>query len=310
MLYDILIVDDALNEDILDDVLQILKETKETNTTMPPSDSSKVLDAFNIHQLLCQLLRDNLRVTWTTGESDDLDELSETDLSSIRYIFLDLELKGVNISTGYKNINSKVMGIFNRIDTYMQKPTIKCLINSKYGTSENYGDEGLEDLKKKLNEKFKQKYSVEVVEEKSTLSSNQKKELQDNLLLIHAKTLIINKALDVEKIFDKKLGLSDSAKERVNFNSKHLVFQSQFLSDDHKELKKEIQLLQQIRNTLAHTENDLESIKDKDIRKTFWKILSRNEEDKAIEFESFKALTTYLDSVSKLEKYLERLIPL
>lgn len=280
MLYDILIIDDDFSGD---------------------SDSREWSD--NANKLLCDLLRDNLRVTWTTGEVDDLKKLEAKDLSSIKNIFLDLHLQGINNNSEVKDINGKIMGILQKINPHIESEQVTCYINSKY-TEENYGDQGTHDLESKLATDFSKKYSLSKIESrKNALNDEQKDCLLENNLDIYRKTLVINKAIEVEKVFDEVLSLSDNAKEKIDFSSKWLVFQSQFLTeknDDNKKLKKQVQLLQQIRNILAHNEGNLDGKGDDEMRRTFWSIVCGKEKIDEITIENFGALVKYVQSINGL----------
>ena len=186
----------------------------------------------------------------------------------------------------------------------------------------NYAEEGKKDLEGKFQTEFNDKYSIKIVEDKSSLDEKQKEELLDYSLKLHTRNLIINKAIHVESILDSKLRLSNSARANVNFHAKFLVFQSQFLTKNEKDkfLKKQIQILQQIRNILAHTESAVGDINISDdeygtLRKTFWKIsIDKNmqniksDEDK-IKFTDFDHLAHYISSIDNLCCSLKQAIP-
>ncbi len=289
MLYDILIIDDDFCGE--------------------ESDSEGWSD--NACKLLFDLTRDNLRATGTSGENDDLGKFTLSELSSIRYIFLDLHLQGITEISQPKQINSKLIGILEKINPSITTDQVTCFINSKY-VDQNYGYEGQQDLENKLQSEFTGKYCLEVLKNKNELPEEQKEEIKKNQLEIYAKTLIINKALDVENIFDEKLKLSTSAKEKIDFQSKYLVFQSQCMNglEEHKHLKKKIQLLQQIRNKLAHSAMDeLSKIPGDAMKKLFWEIQNGtgNTNPQPIKFENFESLKKYLDSLAGLCKTLKGL---
>ncbi len=290
MLYDILMIDDDFSEN-------------------PDLEDW----GHSANKLRLDLLRENLRVTWTTGEKDDLERLSDKDLSAIRYILLDLHLEGISEDDNYRIINSKILGIFGQIDNTFNHKEMTCFINSRFAHDANYGygDEGKQDLEDKLknDNKIQTRYKIEVVQNKNSLSEPQKDELRKNNLNVYARSLMINKAIDVEAIFGDKLRLSSSAKKDVSFQAKSLVFQSQYLNKDksHKDLKKQIQLLQEIRNKLAHsTMESLKKIEDKAMRKTFWKIQGEQEKTEEIKFD-FQSLMKYLQSVDELGGKLRKL---
>jgi len=295
MLYDILIVDEVLGDDNL---------PKLENSN---GGEDKYLDMLNVHRLIASLLRDNLRVIWTTGEWEDLKELEVKDISAIRYIFLDLHLVGISGTDNYKIINGNLLSIFGELHNSIQSKQVTCFINSKF--YKHYGEDGKRDLQNKLDAEFGEKYSIQVVEIKNALSEEQKNELLNNNLKIYAKSLIVNKAIEVEKCFDEKLSLTGTAREKLDFQSKFLVYQSQHLKKTAKDknLKKEIQLLQQIRNKLAHTDGDLSTISDTETKKTFWRVVNEqdNNVDKVIKFEDFDALMKYITSIDKLCSFLQ-----
>lgn len=292
MLYDILIIDDVLGEEFSSDLQNY------------SADNEKIIDCIECHQFITELIRDNLRVTWTTGEIEDIKTLQSQDLSSIKYIFLDLHLTGVERSDTHKTINSKILGIFKKINPYLTHQEITCYINSEYRKEENYGDMGKNDLISKLNNTFSNKYSIEIVVKKNSLTKKQKNELIQNSICFYTRNCLINKAIEVEKIFDNKLKLSKSAKEKIDFNSKYLTFQSQFPINT--ELKNQIQLLQEIRNKLAHTDGDLSGIKPEK-RTKFWKIILNEEKNEPIKIETFEHLSIYISSIDNLCDSLKRL---
>ena len=84
MLYDILIIDDVLGESF---------PAQESGSA--PDLNEKSLDFMRCQKLINEFIRARLRVTWTTGELDDIEELKIQDLSTIQYIFLDLHLTGI-----------------------------------------------------------------------------------------------------------------------------------------------------------------------------------------------------------------------
>lgn len=289
MLYDILIVDNDFSGE---------SESKEWND--------------NAKKLLCDLIADNLRVIWTTGESEDLRRLKEKDLSTIKYIFLDLHLVGITNSSSYKQINSTLLGVIQAINGFVRVENVTCFINSKY-FSNDYGSKGATDLEEQLSKKFQKKYKLAIVEKKNSLSDEQKDELKNYLLVVYAKTLVINKALDVEAIFDTKLEIDDKLKDVITFDNKYKKFKEAIKTNKGttKSLTsyqtKQIKLLQKIRNTLAHSSIDnLQKITDKDSIKKFWKLQNQQQQG-AIQFNNFTSLIQYLQSVDTLCEELKEL---
>ena len=302
MLYDVLIIDDVLGESFVD------------QESVNASDfEGRFFDFIHCQKFINNLIRDRLRVTWTTGELDDLVKLRVPELSAIQHIFLDLHLTGISENNSYKDINAKILGIFAKIDAFLGLDKVTCYLNSKYRSSRSYAEDGKKDLEDKFYKEFGCKYSIQIMEEKNSLSNRQKNDLADYSLRLYARNLIINKAAHVESIFDDKLELSGSAIEKLDFHDKFLVFQSQFLAKykEDKLLKSQIQLLQQIRNILAHNDNDLY---DTDIRddkngtllKTFWQVsvdksMQIQETSKGrVDFINFDHLAYYILSIDNL----------
>ena len=145
---------------------------------------------------------------------------------------------------------------------------------------------------------------------KNKLSEKERKLLMDNNLNVYLQTLIVSKAIKIEKVLEEKLELSKSAKEKVNFNSKFLCYQSRFLGSDQKDecLKEQIGLLQQIRNKLAHDDLGLAAIKNKTKLEIFWKILDKTKKNH-IQFNKFYELSKYLASIDNLKESIKKTKP-
>ena len=293
MLYDILIIDD----DFIDD---------------GGSNKGSESENPNAKQLLLDLIKQNLRVTFTTGEKEDLDKLKYKDLSAIRYIFCDLHLAGWQYGHSYKNINSKLLGILGEIGTEIVSREVTLFINSKFAENKDYGDAGkkyLEDgLKKTIPAK---KYTTEVIEGKNQLTELQKKELQEAMLPFYAKALIITKATEVENLMAKAVGPEGLCGEKISFDGKFWCYEHKILKKEGEfigegeAVRKKIELLQRIRNQLAHSDK-LEKIGRKP-QKTFWKIVSGKEEARAIEFEDLNALGKYRCSLDDLNALMSKM---
>ena len=117
MLYDILIIDDDFSENFKSQELALWDEKK------PYPDA---------YELLLDFIKNNLRVTYTTGEIDDLNRLLAKDLSAIQYIFCDLYLEAQDpFGTDYKTINSKIVGILEKVNSLLKQEKIILYINSK-----------------------------------------------------------------------------------------------------------------------------------------------------------------------------------
>lgn len=282
MLYDILIVDN----DFL----------PETNSTI--TDKS----AF---ALLLDLIGRNLRVTCTSGEGPDAENLKLKDLSAIKYIFCDLYLNGITGNSNYQSINSKIMGIIKTWEPYFCESRITIYINSDFIYKENgqYGDEGVQNLRDSLEKKFEGKFSVDINEEKNALREHEER-LRKLNLQVYLKSMIINKAVEVEKVFSDKLCLSSDARRNIGFQEKLLTFESQFLIS--KDLKKQVSLLQKIRNGLAHMDADNDQFNEVGSKyySLFWgKILGTSQEDK-VRFNNVDDVAKYIKSIDELVENL------
>lgn len=239
MLYDILIIDDDFS--IEDDPLSWNQSA---------------------NKLLLDLIRDNLRVTGTSGEDADIEKLGTKDLSSIRYIFCDLHLKGIGEFDDFRTINSKLTGIITKLFPKFSGAhfPITIYINSNFYTEgHGYGPAGMTHFKHALEREFGEKIFIENTptkdSQKNVLTEGQKEQLIQYTLQIYLRDIIIKKAIEVEGVLDCKLRLTadKDAMRYVKFNSKRLVFEAQFLGDGSYEgLKSELHTLQAIRNKLAH----------------------------------------------------------
>ena len=290
MLYDILIIDDDFSLDLS----KIEREEwgKEHQDKEYP-------DAVKI---LYKLIKKRLRVTCTTGYPD-LEKFTRADLSRIRFIFLDLQLnieaEVASVSYQNKGILSNLMGIIDKLNQNITEKEVLIFSNSKFLVK----NEGLvNNLEKALQKKYNGKYKVEEIKQKNNISNKQINLLLERNLHIYCKSLIINQAIEVEKNFDKRLSTQDCFKDKISFESKYKVFKNAFSTspDD----KKEILLLKEIRNKLAHTEANLREIKDDGLKKTFWKIIENQTHEggnsSSIKFKNFDALIKYVESIDEL----------
>lgn len=281
MLYDILFIDDDFDADA---------GTKDWKK--------------NAQKLFLELVRDNLRVTYTTGELGDLNHLGSKDLSCIKYIFCDLHLTGIyeDNPDKLKKIKSKLIGIFNKLDKHIQSKKITVFINS------NFQKEDWKDLEDSLTAETNKHYTFTPLNKKNILSDRYRTELLEENLNLHVKSLIINAAIEVEKIFNHRLETGDFS-DVISFEDKLKKLKPTITGSNgitKTQLLQQIKLLQQIRNKLAHTENDLKSIKDEGVRKIFWKIISKNQGNQdPIEFKSFANLTKYLEHIEELKGVLD-----
>lgn len=279
MLYDILFIDDDFGE--------------KGDSSSWENDAKKTF---------FDLLRDNLRVTYTTGELQDLKQIKEKDLSCIKFVFCDLYLEGISSNANDKTVANKLNGVFGRIDQEIKSQKVVVFINSKYPR------EKWDSINKHLQVN-RDKYEFKCLENKNILSQSDKDDLKKENLYVYLKQLILDKAIEVEKVFNQKLRLSNTPKEKLSFESKFLVFQSQFMerNEEHKKLKQQIKLLQEVRNKLAHTENDLSGIKG-DRRKCFWELIEEKEGcESPITFKDFDVLIRYIQSIDNLRSSIEGL---
>ncbi|MGI9392268.1 MAG: hypothetical protein ACR2N8_01855 [Parvibaculales bacterium] len=277
MLYDILIIDDDFGDN---------------SDSKVPSD--------NANTLLTQLIRENLRVTWTTGELEDLGKLTKKDLSTIRYIFLDLQLFGFHPEKGYKNVNSKLIGIFSEIDSLIKcEDQVTCFINSKISQESYYDEAGKQDLEEGLRKNLYNRYTVESINTKNKLSDEQQDKLRKNNLQIYLKSVVINKSIKLEKIFEKMLHMNRELADSTPFERKFTDFKKKFILSTKEKMR--IKLLQKIRNSVAHTDCDLSGITDSGMQEEFWEIvINIKKMSKPIQFENFDKLITYISSIDQL----------
>lgn len=276
MLYDILFIDDDFDK-----------------------QSDSITWEGNAQKLFLELIRDNLRVTYTTGELDDLIKLTEKDLSCIKYIFCDLHLVGITESDPYKKINSKLINIFKELWKKINSSEVTIFINSNFIAS--YGEKWKTGFEKEVERSMSSNsivIRIEEIEKKNILNTTAKDELLKNNLDVHIKSLIITEAVKIEKIFNEKLGIDEKFVDVITFENKYKKLKGNFLLDA--SMKTQIPLIQQLRNKVAHTDNALEEIKDEGVRRKFWEIIEGNRSTKKIYFENFSALTQYINSINAL----------
>ena len=268
MLYDILIIDDDFSGETVLDEMEI-----NTKTTPPTTAWKQTVFPFYF-----ELIRDNLKVIWSTGELDDLEKLDKHHLSKVKYIICDLHLLGIANTSSNKNIITKIKGIIDKLDSNLCKTNIKFLINSKYIDDHPAIDE---ELRKKLGKK----YSVSVFSGKNAITHEQKLALVDMSLLSHIKEQVIKKHLEVERCLNKKITDNNIVLEELSFFSKHKIVKKTYNLNGH---NKKIDRLNKLRNTIAHTQinslNDLTNINNIDIRN----------------IKQFSNLFAYIDTIDEL----------
>lgn len=281
MLYDILIIDDDFSGESVLDEMALSAETQDNraswdNTIMP---------------LYFGLTRKNLKVIWSTGELEDLEELDKSQLSSVKYIICDLHLSGIDHPNATnKTIVSKIQGILDALKGRLGDNDISFLVNSKY-LDDHPKIEG--NLQTTLDEKYPDKYTVEAFSEKNVITEEQKQELVDASLLSHIKERVIKKHLEVERCLDEKIEIEDDAisngvLRELSFSSKHKIVKGAFeLKGDNSAIVR----LTESRNHIAHNEiNSLGNL-------TGIKNLAGNNNKI---FKKFQDLTDYLDKIDKL----------
>lgn len=280
MLYDILIIDDDFSGETVLDEMALSAETQDNraswnNTIMP---------------LYFGLTRENLKVIWSTGELEDLEELDKSQLSSVKYIICDLHLLGIAHDATNKIIVSKIRGILDALKNTLGDNVISFLVNSKY-IDDHSKIEG--NLQTTLNEKYPNKYTVKAFPKKNAITYEQKQGLLDASLLSHIKEQVIKKHLEVERCLYEKIKTEDAAIKnevlrKLSFISKYEKVKGAF---DLKGANKAIERLNKSRNHIAHTEinslGDLTGIKN----------LADN---KNKIFKKFQDLTNYLDEIDEL----------
>ncbi len=194
MLYDILIIDDDFSgETVLDDLLLSSDRSKGSSGT---SWSNTIMPFY------FDLTRQNLRVIWSTGELDNLEELEKYQLLKIKHIICDLHLSGITDTTDSKNIIAKILGIINKLNDNFEEEYIYFWINSKYIDKHRDIKDYLQD---EFRDKYTSRYAVTEFSGKNVISDEQKKELLDISLLSHIKEQVIKKHLELERCLIKKL---------------------------------------------------------------------------------------------------------
>lgn len=256
MLYDILIIDDDFSGETVLGEIELNSKTSSNNSTWEQT----------IMPFYFELIRDNLKVIWSTGELDDLEKLNESHLSKVQYIICDLHLLGIKETDENKNITSKIMGILEKLNDKLNGK-ISFLLNSKYIDKHKNIEQELEEG---LSKKYPEKYSVTKFSEKNAITEEQKQALLDVSLLSHIKEQIITKHLEVERCLNEKITKNDRVLNELSFFSKKkIVCQTHSLNG----CKNKITKLNESRNAIAHTQiNSLDELKnikniDSDIKK-------------------------------------------
>lgn len=290
MLYDILIIDDDFDNSSTKGSLA--EESWKTNANF----------------LLRKLIKDNLRVTWTSGE-DHAQKMGRKDLSIIKYIFCDLEFDSSGMPFNYKAANSNLVAIFEKLLPKISADSVTIYINSLH--SENYQERGKlhfeSALKKEFEEEFEKEFRVILGSGvKNNLNKEQIKELTEHAIQIQLRFVVISKAIEVEEVMNKKLKLNSRDKRYKTFDTKKIQFKENFCLS--KINTQKIDLLQGIRNNVAHKETANLEIKlgDKSLHKVFWKILDNGSGiDQPIRFEKFEDIVKYIESIDPLIEIMD-----
>ncbi len=268
-------------------------------------------------ELLYSLLRINCRVTFTTGELDDLFGLKKHDLSLIKFIFLDLDFTPPGIPSQVNKIDvSKIIGIMD----YIAKNTITKEIVVHINSHISDEDER-KNLKNELKKMFKEKFMVrEETKEKNFLTDDMERELKCASLNVYTRNHIIIEHIDVDNLLKEimeKLG-SDLDEYETTFSIRLEKIREKLNSKKGKALYKQMDLLNKIRNQLAHNEYPtMEHIEIKGIKKDLMDCFCNdvckgkcgrnnciNRKD-AIKFQDFDMLVNYLNSVELLKERLD-----
>lgn len=279
MLYDILIIDDDFSgESVLD------------NMDTPSKDIDNAWK-LTIMPLYFDLIRDNLKVMWTTGEVDDLNKLNDCQMSSVEHIICDLHLSGIKPTSDSKAVISKIMGILKRINKQLENEEVYFLVNSKY--VEKHLDIEAE-LQKELQNNFANKYIVEVFKEKNAITPQQKQKLLDASLLSYTKEQIIKKHLEMERCLGDKIEVkNEEMKEltlkELSFNSKHKIVKKYFKLNGY---NTKIKIFNELRNIIAHSNTNLDEINESDYLKSLIKELNG--------LNKFSDLIVFIQSVDRI----------
>ena len=291
MIYDILLIDDDFGT-----------SDEEDNEVVDWNIKNKGEEYPHAKNLLNQFIRKNYRVTYTTGEQVDLDKLHDKDLSVIKFIFCDLNLES-DINFEYKQKNSKIIGILNKINKHCLQEEFFLFINSKYHRELDYGNEGIKDLTSSLEKQFKQKIDVILLNDKNELLEEHDKILIKSSIYSYQKSLIIDKAIEIDKSIDKKLLFDEVFAHRFHFDQKIQALRDKF------KLKKtslgsQLEQLRLLRNKLAHM-SSLSEIFNQEFIQTF-KSVTKIELDNS-GFVTLEDLSCYIKSLDDLKTKIESL---
>ncbi len=286
MLYDILIIDNDFANDPLS--FEPKKNTKDDK------DDKDV----NAKNLLLALVQKNLRVTFTTGEKEELEKFDKKDLSEIKFIISDLHLQ--DMTGNFKSINSKIFSIINYLNNYFSEEQITIYINSKY-INLDYGKEGLNDLKNIIRDTYKDKFIVDKYESKNNISEDSDAKLLKRNILHYQRSLIINKAVEVVELIESKLEMCKYCKENKVFDKKISLLATEFSLESGNKVVKELNALKGIRNALAHKRDLKESLNSQ------WMDILKDKIDETGSFKTLNDLAQYIKELDQLKEDIRTL---
>lgn len=273
MLYDILIIDDDFSGETVLDEMKITANAASNSTAWEQT----------IMPFYFDLIKENLKVIWSTGELDDLKSFNKPQLSSVKYIICDLHLSGIKETDNSKTIISKIMGIMRELNANFNENKIEFLVNSKYiNLHKNIESDLQTDFKKEYSEK----YSVTAFAEKNAITDKQKEKLLDASLISHIKEQIIKKHLELERCLNKKITKNDDVLKELSFSSKHKIVKKRIKL---KNLSKKITNFNETRNFIAH--NEINSLSE---------FNESNKVKESNKIKKFSDLTKYIEDIDSL----------
>ena len=196
MLYDILMIDDDFSLTNSDENI-----TWEKNAIL----------------LYLNLVRENLRVIWTTGEIEDLKRLDASHLHSIKHIICDLHLTGIKDGDSNELIISKIMSIFKELNDNLKEEKITVYISSEY-IKEHKGIDI--ELPERVISRYKDKYKIRKFTNKNAIPEGIKEKLKNEVLLFHVKNQIISKHAELDRCIGDTF-LNNKEPEKEEHRNKH-----------------------------------------------------------------------------------------
>ncbi len=270
-------------------------------------DSNALYSEENANRLLFDLIRANLRVTYTTGEEADIGKFTKKDLSEIKYIFsdLDFDLLGRGMTGGHKSINSIIVSKIKKMNKHLREKEITVYINSRNIDSEYYGKDGIKHLEESLHEIWNNKFKITKYKHKNKLPAKHKKILKTNNILYHQRNLIITKAIEIEEEIGEKMGMCIHCQDALDFNTKTKLLRIKFSRTNTDSTIAQIHLIKELRNKLAHKRGLDEKLNSPFIKTL--KTVMGEKIDVTGNFKSFAQLVRYTNSLDKLKKGIRAL---